>query len=1036
MDMKRRLLFGICSIMMVWASGATISFAQQGKPWLDPNVNSINRLPMRTDYFAYEAGEQVQEPRLSTNYLSLNGLWRFHWVKDFDQRPQRFYEVGYDDKAWATMPVPGVWELNGYGDPLYSNTPYPWHNQFKTQPPLVPEYNNHVGSYRRLVHVPKSWASKKVVAHFGAVTSNMILYVNGQYVGYSEDSKLPAEFDLTRYLKVGEENLIAFQVHRWCDGTYVETQDYWRLSGVARDCYLFARNRSHIEDIRLTPNLDDDYQHGTLSVWLKRSAPIPVEMTLIDAEGKAVLSTQVSSRDERVSLSINSPHKWSAEDPYLYELLVRAAGEEIRQKVGFRRVEMKNHQFVVNGKPVLIKGVNRHELDPDGGYVVSRRRMEQDIRLMKEYNINAVRTCHYPDDEYLYELCDKYGLYVVAEANLESHGMGYGAESLSHSKAWRKTHIERNVRQVEHLYNHPCIVTWSTGNESGPGENFGAAYDAIKAIDPLRPVQYERAETKYTDIYVRMYRRPYEMRAYLKTNPSMPFILCEYAHAMGNSMGGFDEYWDLIRKEPLLQGGFIWDFADQSLRSKTKEGKAFYAYAGDYNRYDYDEDNNFCNNGLFSPDRIANPHAEEVRYQYQNLWTTLVDTTKVELSIYNEHFFINLDRYDLHWSVSVDGTPVESAVMSVPQILPQSAGRVVLPIKARALQSDQEMTLQLSYRLRESDGILPAGHEVAHEQFVLKRGEYTPLRLLRLASEREYKTAVLDRRDVRYLIVEGEHFRLDVDRRTGFITRYEVAGRQLLQEGRDIRPNFWRAPTDNDMGASLQKKYAVWRTPKMQLKSIQESQRADGVIDIAVQYDMPEVGASLGIHYEIDNVGRIIYTQRLQPNSVDRVDSVPNLFRFGMRMQMPLQYDEIDFYGRGPVENYIDRKRSQHLGRYRQTVSEQFYPYIRPQETGAKSDLRYYRVVDKGGFGLEFRAEYPLQASALDRSLESLDGYPQKGQQHSELVPRAPFTDVLIDRYHMGLGCYDSWGALPQERYLLPYQAYEMRVLISPIDLY
>lgn len=1002
-------------------------------PWLNPEVNGINRLPMRANYFAFAQGEKTQDARQSQNYLSLNGIWRFHWVKHFDQRPQNFYEPLFDDKAWGTMPIPGVWELNGYGDPLYSNVPYPWHNQFKTEPPLVPEYNNHVGSYRRHIHIPKSWSGKQIIAHFGSVTSNMTLYVNGSYVGYSEDSKLPAEFDLTPYLKVGQDNLIAFQVHRWCDGTYLETQDFWRLSGVARDCFLMARSAQHIEDVRITPDLDSNYQNGSLEVSLTKPNSIPVELNLVDADGKQILSKTLAPTDSKVKLSIDNPHKWSAESPYLYQLIIKAGNEEIRQNVGFRRVEMKNRQFMVNGQPVLIKGANRHELDPDGGYVVSRARMEQDIRLMKELNINAVRTCHYPDDSYLYELCDRYGIYVVAEANLESHGMGYGKESLSHRKEWRTAHLERNVRQVEHLYNHPSIVTWSTGNEAGPGVNFGAAYDAIKAIDPQRPVQYERSGTDYTDIYTRMYRRPHEMVEYLKSNPKMPFILCEYAHAMGNSMGGFDEYWDLIRKEPLLQGGFIWDFVDQSLRSKTRDGQSFYAYAGDYNRYDYADDNNFCNNGLYSPDRTPNPHTEEVRYQYQNIWTTLSDTTHLQLEVYNEHFFIDLSRYDLRWEISIDGRPVQTGLSAVPAIAPQQRGSITLRARPHRARPEQEVTLQLSYRLREADGLLAAGAEVAHAQFVLKPAQIEPLRL---SGNKLYKVAQLDQRDVRYLIVEGERFRLDLDRRTGFITRYDFAGRQLLADGADLRPNFWRAPTDNDMGAGLQAKYQAWRSPQMRLKSLTARQSPEGMIRIETLHEMPGVGGKLAISYEIDNDGRIIYSQSLQPDKTDKSQKVANLFRFGLRLKMPHEYDRIDFYGRGPIENYPDRKMSQRLGHYQQLVADQFYPYIRPQETGAKGDLRYYRVVDRGGFGLEFRAEYPLQASALDRSLESLDGYPRKTQQHSELIPRANFTDVLVDRYHMGLGCYDSWGALPQSKYLLPYQAYEMRLLISPIDLY
>lgn len=1003
---------------------------QRAEPWRDPTVNQINRLQVHSNYFAFAPEEQAQTASESQNYLSLNGLWRFMWVRNFDQRPTDFYKLDYDDKSWGTMPVPGVWELNGYGDPLYSNVSYPWHNQFKTEPPVVPEHNNHVGSYRRIVTIPKHWAGKRIVAHFGSVTSNITLYVNGRYVGYSEDSKLAAEFDLTPYLRVGAQNLIAFQVHRWCDGTYLETQDFWRLSGVARDTYLYARAPKRIEDIRLTPDLDASYQHATLRVELRRQGAVPVQLQLLDAANQVVASANMAAAQTSLLLNIPNAQLWSAETPYLYQLVARTSEEEIRQYVGLRKVEIKNKQLLLNGKPILIKGVNRHELDPDGGYVVSRERMEQDIRLMKQLNINAVRTCHYPNDPYWYELCDKYGLYVVAEANVETHGMGYGKESLSHSKAWRTAHLERNLRQTELLYNHPSIITWSMGNESGPGENFGVVYDALKKLDPSRPVQYERAEGKYTDIYAHMYRTPEVIKKYVDNNLEHPYIICEYAHAMGNSLGGFDEYWDLIRREPLFQGGFIWDWADQSLRKRLTDGRSIYAYAGDYNKYDFDEDNNFCNNGVVSPDRRPNPHAEEVRYQQQSIWTTLSPSKTGILEIYNENFFISLDGYELRWQLSVDGSPIQTGCAALPYIGPQQRGTLTLPLKPYRAKATEEVTLELSYHQREASGLLAAGTEVAHQQFVLKPAEYQPLTLVH---NKLYKPALLDERDKRYIIVQGERFRLDISRSTGLITRYEMAGRALLAEDADLRPNFWRAPTDNDMGANCQLKFAVWRTPEFKLNELKSEQERDGNIKVVASYEMPSVKATLTLTYLIDNDGGIIYKQSMQTTAGAEV---ADLFRFGIRLKMPLHYDRIDYLGRGPGETYADRKLSQRLGHYRQLVADQFYPYVRPQETGGKADVRLYRVVDHGGFGLEFRAEYPLQASALDRAREDLDGYPRKGQQHSELVPRAAFTDVQIDRYQLGLGCYNSWGQMPQLQYHVPYQSYEMSVQIRPIDIY
>lgn len=1023
-------LAGLSALILSCTLFGTPAIGQDVRtPWLNPEVNHINREEMHTDYFAFARNEDTHSREQSSNYLSLNGQWRFHWVRHFDERPERFYELNYNDKAWGRMPVPGIWELNGYGDPLYVNENYPWHFQFKNQPPLVPKENNHVGSYRRQISIPKEWTGKRIVAHFGSVTSNMTLYVNGRYVGYSEDSKLATEFDLTPYLKVGEKNLIAFQVHRWCDGTYLEAQDFWRLSGVGRDCYLYARSKERIEDIRITPQLDDSYTRASVRIDLRLVGRPTIDLELCDAEGKLVCKKSLGAGQSTISLDVPSPKLWSAEAPYLYQLTASTPYEVIKQNVGLRRVEIKDKQLLVNGKPILIKGVNRHELDPDGGYVVSRQRMEQDIRLMKSLNINAVRTCHYPNAPYLYELCDRYGLYVVAEANVETHGMGYGKESLSHSKPFRRAHIERNERQTKAYRNHPSIIIWSTGNESGPGENFGAAYDAVKRLDPSRPVQYERAGGKYSDIYAYMYRTPDFIKNYLDNNPPQPYIICEYAHAMGNSMGGLDEYWNLIRREPLFQGGFIWDWADQSLRKKLPNGRSIYAYAGDYNRYDVDEDNNFCNNGIVSPDRQLNPHAEEVRYQLQSIWTTLTDSLRGELEIYNEHFFTSLDAYDLHWTLSSDGRPLRGGTMALPHIAPQSKGSLSLPLTPLPPNKGETLTLELSYRLRHTEGILSAGSEVAHEQFVL-RSEYPPITF---KPSTEYGALNLEERDRRYIIIENDHLRLDINRATGFIARYEVGGRTLLSEGAELMPNFWRAPTDNDMGAKCQVNFAAWRTPEMKLLDLKAKQESHTSIKVQALYDMPEVQARLTLEYLIGSDGTIVYEQTLAATEGAQISG---LFRFGLRLKMPQEYDHIDYFGRGPGESYPDRKKSLPLGHYHQKVADQFYPYIRPQETGGKADVRFFRVVDQGGFGLEFRAEYPLQASALDRAREELDGYPRKTQKHSELVPRACFTDVQIDRYHMGLGCYNSWGQLPQAQYLLPYKSYEMRTLIRPIDIY
>ena len=554
--MKKHLLTCLLGFM------ALSMEAQNFQEWKDPRINEVNRAPMHANYFAYESADAAKKgvKENSANFMSLNGSWKFFWVKDADARPSDFWKTGFDDKGWNDLPVPGLWELHGYGDPIYVNIGYAWRNQFKNNPPYVPTENNHVGSYRKEIMVPASWKGKDIIAHFGSVTSNMYLWVNGKYVGYSEDSKLEAEFNLTPYLKTGQKNLIAFQIFRWCDGTYLEDQDFFRYSGVGRDCYLYARDKKRIEDIRVTPDLDANYQNGSLNIALNQKGSGKVNLILKDASGKEVATTQATKG--KATLEVENPHKWTAETPYLYTLYASLEGsnEVIPVKVGFRKVELKNAQVLVNGQPILIKGANRHELDPDGGYVISKERMIQDIQVMKQFNLNAVRTCHYPDNNFWYELCDQYGIYVVAEANIESHGMGYGEETLAKREDYALAHMERNQRNVQRGFNHPSVIIWSLGNEAGYGPNFEAAYDWIKAEDPSRLVQYEQAgKTGKTDIYCPMYLGYDRCEEYSKDEQyQKPLIQCEYAHAMGNSEGGFKEYWDIIRQYPKYQGGFIW----------------------------------------------------------------------------------------------------------------------------------------------------------------------------------------------------------------------------------------------------------------------------------------------------------------------------------------------------------------------------------------------------------------------------------------------------------------------------------------------
>ena len=1026
--MRKYVTLGLAALLSLSANAQTFT------EWQDAGVNAVNRAPMHTDYFAYETPELAErgERESSTYYISLNGLWKFHWVRHADARPTGFWRADYNDKGWDEMPVPGVWELNGYGDPIYVNVGYPWREQYQNNPPQVPTEENHVGTYRKSFTVPASWKGKDIIAHFGSVTSNIYLWVNGKYVGYSEDSKLEAEFDLTRYLKPGQENLIAFQVFRWCDGTYLEDQDFFRYSGVGRDCYLYAREKRRIEDIRVTPDLDAEYKDGTLTVDVQLKGSAIATLKLEDAQGKEVASA--TTRGETVTLNISNPHKWTAETPYLYTLYAQigelAPKEVIPVKVGFRKIELKDAQVLVNGQPVLFKGANRHEMDPDGGYVVSRQRMLQDVQIMKDLNINAVRTCHYPDDPYWYALCDEYGLYVVAEANIESHGMGYGDETLAKRDDYRLAHLERNQRNVQRNFNHPAIIFWSLGNEAGYGPNFDAAYDWIKAEDPSRAVQYERAGYDgKTDIFCPMYYRYRDCETYSQDeSKTKPLIQCEYAHAMGNSMGGFKEYWDLVRKYPKYQGGFIWDFVDQGIHKTGSNGKLIYAYGGDFNKYDA-SDINFCNNGLIGPDRIYNPHAYEVQYFYQNIWTTPANLEQGQVKVYNEHFFRDLSGYYLEWQMLKNGRPVRSGRVDDLDVAPRQSAILTLPIGRHCRNA--EWLLNISYKLKANEGLLTAGHTVARDQLVLNPYKSFAQALTNLSGSNEQVVEpVIRDNDRNYLIVTGEDFRIEFNKRDGFLCLYEADGLSYLKEGSVLKPNFWRAPTDNDFGAGLQNRYRVWLNPELKLASLEQHMK-DGLTVVEAAYDIPAVRGQLALTYVINNRGAIQVTQQL---TADKSAKVSDMFRFGMQLQMPRSFETLEYYGRGPVENYADRNHNTFLGRYRQSVDSQFYPYVRPQENGNKTDLRWWRVLNVGGNGLEVRAEAPFSASALHYTIESLDEGPRKIQCHSNEVEQADLTNVLIDKVQMGLGCIDSWGALPLEEYRLPYQDYSFTFTLTPVQ--
>ena len=1020
--------------------------------WHDLQVNEINRLPLHTMHFAYDpndfpgTGAEYLDKKKSMNYLSLEGTWKFNWVANADERPTDFYKTDLDDSKWNNIQMPGNWEMLGYGQPEYVNVGFGWRGHFDQQPPAVPTKDNHVGSYRREINIPANWDGKRVIAHFGSVTSNIYLYVNGQFAGYAEDSKVAAEFDITPYLKKGK-NLIAFQTFRWCDGSWCEDQDFWRLSGPARENYLYARSKDHrLLDVRVETELKNNYKDGALNITAKLQGNTLAYFGLYDPDGKEVIVTgtdKIRNGVAKYQLRVKNVRKWSAETPNLYTLVVSpiqnggqyAPYEIIQVKVGFRKVEIKNKQLLVNGQPVLLKGANRHEIDPDAGYNVSEQRMIQDIMMMKRLNINAVRTCHYPDDPRWYDLCDKYGLYVVAEANQESHGFQYGDDAAAKKPEFAKQILERNQHNVSMFFNHPSIITWSLGNETVMGDNFIQAYKWVKSQDKTRPVQYEQARRgEGTDIFCPMYYPVSACEKYAKDpNSPMPLIQCEYNHTMGNSGGNLSDYWDLVRKYPIFQGGFDWDFVDQALHRKIVKPmsilpyrlnneelrKIEYTYGGDYNKYD-PSDNNFNCNGIIGPDRQMNPHAYEVAYQYQNIWAKMVSAETGQVNVYNENFFRDLSNYALAWSLEEDGVETQNGTIADLDVPAQQTRTYTIPYD-RSKITGKEVFLNIDFRLKNSEPLMTAGQIVAYAQLpvVTKQaceGDCSKM----LAEGHGKKKMKLAAKKDNVVAVTTPNLTFKLDRTTGLISEYAYNGKSMLGEGGTLKPNFWRAPTDNDMGANLQKKFKVWKNPQMNLKNIDvKKDKKANTVTIVTSFDMPEVQGQMDITYLVfANTGAVKVTEDFKATEGAKVS---DMFRFGMLLQMPYSMEKSTYYGRGPIENYSDRKDCMRIAIYNDEADNQYFPYIRPQESGTKSDIRWWKQTDATGLGLQVKSCAPFYASALHFDTEELDDGDEKEQRHSFDLKKSKFTNLFLDAAHMGVGGENSWGAWPLEKYRIHY---------------
>ena len=1015
----------LCLAMLSISSGA---LAQSESRWQNVNINQQNREPRRANFFAFENLEKAQsfDKKKSANYLSMEGMWKFNFVKDHNKRPANFFALKYDDSQWKDFPVPGLFELNGYGDATYKNIGYAWATQFAPNPPYISELNNYTGSYRRTFELPKDWKGKDVYFHVGSATSNLTLWVNGKYVGYSEDSKVAAEFNISKYLKPGK-NLIAMQVMRWCDGSYFEDQDFWRFTGIAREVYLYARPKLHAADIRLNAALENNYQDGVLNYKVSlKGGKTDVAITLCDKDGKQI----AQATGAQGVIKVPKVNAWTAETPYLYKAYItltnkQGAAEVIPQKVGFRNVEIKNAQLLVNGQPVLVKGADRHEMDPDGGYVVSLERMIQDIKIMKQLNINAVRTSHYPCDPRWYDLCDEYGIYITAEANLESHGMGYEEKSLAKFPEYIVPHIERNEGNVKPLINHPSVIVWSLGNESGYGVNFEKAYDWVKACDTTRPAQYERGgyDSK-TDIYCPMYIGYEESESYCKSNGTKPYIQCEYAHAMGNSEGGFKEYWDLIRKYPKYQGGYIWDFVDQGLRDKSPiTGKEIFTYGGDYGRYPA-SDYNFNCNGIIAPNRRLNPHAYEIQYVLQNVWIKDFDAENGSFNVYNENFFKNIDDLSLTATLFANGVKLTTvAIPDTKGIAPQATKLVKSEAlksaieKAEAEHATEEITINFAFASDGSQPLVDKGQVMARQQIVLNGYEFD-----KVDAPANTGSKIEVEETNSYVKVSAERMSVTIGKKTGMIDYLDVDGEPMLKFRESMTPEFWRAPTDNDYGASLQKKMRVWKNPQMNLKSFDKSESKDSVV-LTANFEMPEVKAELMLRYRINAAGEVAVTEKM---TTDKEAKIADLFRYGMQLQMPASFSKLEYYGRGPEENYIDRHSSSFIGKYEANVKDEYYPYVRPQESGNHTDIRYFSIFNPAtGKGITFEGYAPMECSAIPYLVEDLDAGIEKehawGQHSGDLVEKG-LVQLHIQQRQFGLGCIDSWGASPMEKYRMHYQ--------------
>ncbi|MCK5067665.1 MAG: DUF4981 domain-containing protein [Bacteroidales bacterium] len=1014
----------------------------------DHTIFSVHKLAPHADFFAFESEFLAENARPDSSllYISLNGNWKFHWTAFPRERVKRFYEVELDDTNWDTIPVPANWEVEGYGHPIYLDERYP----FTTTWPDAPTDYNPVGTYRHTFSIPETWKDEQIILHFAGAKSAMYLYINGQFAGYSQGSKTPAEFDLSSLVKPGE-NLISIQMFRWSDASYLESQDMLRMSGIEREVYLYAKPQVSVVDFQVHAGLDERYRDGVFRLQAaleNKSGQAAVRQLHIRlSQGAYTLYADKKSIEVPAGgiagisseTLLKEVKQWSAEAPHLYKLSIHLTdpahpenNQFIQKYIGFRSVEIRDSQLLVNGKAIAIRGVDRHETDPHTGHVISRKSMERDIALMKQHNINAVRSSHYPNHPHWYDLCDKYGLYVIDEANIESHPLALDeATQLGNEMSWLPAHLDRVERMYYRDRNHPSIIIWSLGNEAGEGELFRSLYEKLKALDTSRPIQYEPAgEEDYTNIYCPMYPRPERLVQYAENQPDKPAIMIEYAHAMGNSVGNLQDYWDIIDRYPELQGGFIWDWVDQSLEYKDEEGKPYLAYGHDYHP-DLPTDGNFLNNGLVDPYRNPHPHLYEVKKVYQPAgfeW----DPVNQTVAVTNKNSFASLDQMALRWTLMQNGVSVQEGTFEKIHVQPGIWNE--FPISLNPLKKHHEYVLYIQLLTETAKGLIPVGHEVAFDQFVLQ--DYTPPAL---KGDKGIPLTILKEED--RIVVQNDQTELVIDKATGEILSWQFQGQQITEQ--PIRSNFWRAPTDNDLGNGMHEWAAIWkRSTEEGIPSLVEPPAATaGNIKYTLEYRFPDQIALLHVGYTLSREGALTVDYHFKP----LLDSLPDIPRLGMSLTLPEVFTETAWYGRGPHETYWDRKTAGKIGIHQGPIANQFHRYSRPQETGNKTDIRWMKVSSDALHLTVYPADnnllsgsvWPFNTSELDYIAGKEGGMSASGlvpvsSRHGAEIMSSTTVQWNIDHLQMGVGGDTSWGRPVHKEYTIPAGEYQYSFTITP----